>query len=101
MKKAIILTSLILSGCATADMQRADGPDQVFVTAKTPEQVRDCMVARAPHVLTSSAYGDGWIVARSDNKNYAQWVEIAKEGQGAKASLYGSRGMRLTAERCI
>jgi hypothetical protein len=70
-------------------------------TTKSPEQVRDCLVEVAPHLMVASPNRDGWIIARTDAPAIAQWVEVRAVDGETHVSVFGNRGIRLDAERCV
>lgn len=91
-----------MAGCATnADSLRADGPSAVLHTSKSPEGFRDCMVGAAPSAVTATAFREGWMVSRTDTHPFVNFVEIVPEGSGARISVFGARGIRVSAERCV
>lgn len=97
-----VIAASAMAGCATnADRLRADGPSAILHTSKTPELFRDCMVGSAPSAVTSTAFGEGWMVARTDTHPFVNFVEIVPEGSGAQISVFGARGIRTSAERCL
>lgn len=101
MKALVLVAVLSLGGCATAADQRANGPIAVLTSAKSPVEIRDCLVQRAPHVVSATPFGDGWMVARTDNVNIAQWSELVPENGGTRATIYGMRGIRVSVESCL
>ena len=97
-----VFAALAVAGCATnAESLRAKGPGVVLHTAKSPEHFRDCMVGAAPSAVTATAYGEGWMVSRMDTHPYVNFVEIVPEGSGARISVFGARGVRVSSERCL
>lgn len=97
---ALAGSAVVVAGCATADMQRRGGPAAVLTSFKSPEQLRDCLVGSAPHVLTATPYQGGWMIASSVNPNMAQWIEVQGDANGSRASVFGMRGLRKSLERC-
>ncbi len=97
---AAIMSVLALAGCATATDMREKGPDVTFLSEKTPEAFRDCLFGRAPNALSVSPYGSGWVVARNDIGPYVNFTEIMPEEGRARVSVFGARGVRMSAEAC-
>lgn len=91
-----------IAGCATnAKGLRAAGPNAVLHTSKSPEGFRDCMVGAAPSAVTATAFGEGWMISRIDTHPFVNFVEIVPEASGARISVFGARGIRISAERCV
>lgn len=97
-----MLVASAMTGCATnAESLRAEGPTAVLHTSKSPERFRDCMVGAAPSAVTATPFGEGWMVSRVDTHPFVSFVEIVPEGSGARVSVFGARGIRMSSERCL
>jgi hypothetical protein len=96
----IIGVSLLLASCATASDLREAGPSLVVTSTKKTEEIRDCLISRAPSGYAASPHAAGWMISRIDTGGFTNFIEALPEGDGSKVSVYGSMLLRHDVRAC-
>lgn len=96
--------AITVGGCATAAQVRASGPIRTYDSAKSPELIRDCMVGMNPQSNSATPYGQGWMIASSQNPTIASFAEVEAADGATKVRVFGtisSRYFVAQIERCV
>jgi len=101
MKIGLLLAALALGACSTTSHLRAQEPTWTFTSAKSPEEYRDCLLKDYAVDMNVSAYQDAILMTRTGTGPAGNFLEIRQDAKGSKVDVFGQRGIRIRAERCV